>query len=75
MWATKVNVFCVSIFLKIEECEVGNMGFLIYTSILGKIQYLKGCMVPNIWLDIYKHVRNLEAVVFILETSVHKYVQ
>ena len=54
MWATKVNIFCVGIFLKIDECEVGKKGFLIYASILGKVRYLKGCLVSNIWVDIYK---------------------
>jgi len=54
MWATKVNIFCVGIFLKIEECEVGKMGFLTYAGILGKIGYLKGWVVSNIWVDIYQ---------------------
>lgn len=53
MWATKVNIFYVGIFLKIEECEVGKRSFLTYASILGKTGYLKGWVVSNIWVDIY----------------------
>lgn len=53
MWATKVNIFFVDIFLKIEEYEVGKRGFLIYAGILGKIGYLKG-WVSNIRVDIYQ---------------------
>jgi hypothetical protein len=54
MWATKVNIFCVGIFLKIEECEVGKRGFLTYAGILGKIGYVRRWVVSNIWVDIYQ---------------------
>jgi hypothetical protein len=53
LWATKVNIFCVGIFLKIEECEVGKRHFLIYAGILGKIRYLKVWVVSDIWVGIY----------------------
>lgn len=55
MWVTKVDIFCVGIILKIEECEVGKrVFFLIYAGILGKTWYLKGWVVSNIWVDIYQ---------------------
>lgn len=36
----KINTFCLSGFLKIEDCELGERGNLTYSEVFGKVQYL-----------------------------------
>jgi hypothetical protein len=60
MQAAKVNIFCGGIFLKIEKVEVGKRGLHKYAGILGKIQYLKGWVVSNIWVDVYQCLQMFE---------------